>query len=89
MKTALTELIERLEKEGQTSSTSTSKFWIGFAIREATELLENEQTYEELEKRCKWETKTRQKIAFERTKLKKEIEELRKAFDIMKSVFEQ
>jgi len=80
MKTALTELIEWMEGRAITHESVRMK---------ATELLENEQTYEELEKRCKWETKTRQKIAFERTKLKKEIEELRKAFDIMKSVFEQ
>ena len=80
MKTSLTELIEWMEGRAITHESVRMK---------ATELLENEQTYEELEKRCKWETKTRQKIAFERTKLKKEIEELRKAFDIMKSVFEQ
>ena len=45
------------------------------------------KTYEELERKCEWETKTRQKILKEKTKLKKELEELRKAFDIMQSVF--
>ena len=48
-----------------------------------------EKTYEGLKKKCEWETKTRKRILTEKNKLKKELEELKKAFDIMKSVFEQ
>ena len=49
--------------------------------------MKTKKTYEELEKKCEWETKTRQKILKENTELKTKLKDLNKAFDIMKRVF--